>query len=108
MLIIDKGKKVVEGKMTELFDPAETMVELQTNNAAEVYEKLKQTDINEYVFSKRSDYILFRLHRNKVPILIKRLVEMDIEILSLYSKHSLENYFLSLTSENQHVETFKD
>jgi ABC-type multidrug transport system ATPase subunit len=108
MLIIDKGKKVVEGKMTELFDPAETMVELQTNNAAEVYEKLKQSGVKEYVFSKRSDYILFRLHRNKVPGLIKKLVEMDIEIVSLYSKHSLENYFLSLTSENQHVETFKD
>jgi len=108
MLIIDKGKKVVEGKMAELFDPAETMVELQTNNAAEVYEKLKQSDVKEYVFSKRSDYILFRLHRNKVPGLIKKLVEMDIEIVSLYSKHSLENYFLSLTSENQHVETFKD
>jgi len=108
MLIIDKGKKVVEGKMTELFDPAETMVELQTNNAPDVYEKLKQTDLKEYLSSKRGDYILFRMHRNKVPILIKKLVQMDIEIISLYSKHSLENYFMSLTTENQHVESFKD
>src|ERR1700730_16066570 len=30
MLIIDKGKKVVEGKVDELFDPAETVVELNT------------------------------------------------------------------------------
>jgi len=108
MLIIDKGKKVVEGKMTELFDPAETMVELQTNNAPDVYEKLRQTDLNKYLSSKRGDYILFRLHRNNVPILIKRLVQMDIDIISLFSKHSLENYFLSLTTENQHVESFKD
>jgi ABC-type multidrug transport system ATPase subunit len=108
MLIIDKGKKVVEGKMTELFDPAETMVELQTNNAPGVYEKLRQTDLNKYLSSKRGDYILFRLHRNDVPILIKRLVQMDVDIISLFSKHSLENYFLSLTTENQHVESFKD
>ncbi|MFI5188576.1 MAG: ABC transporter ATP-binding protein, partial [Chitinophagales bacterium] len=74
MLIIDKGKKVVEGKMSELFDPAETMVELQTNNVSEAYEKLKQTDLSEYLSSKRGDHILFRLHRNKVPVLIKRLV----------------------------------
>ena len=35
MLIIDKGKKIVEGKMTELFAPSETIVELHTNHAAE-------------------------------------------------------------------------
>src|SRR5438046_7565177 len=52
MLIIDKGKKVVEGKMTDLFDPAETMVELETNNSEEVYSKLKQTDVKDHVFSK--------------------------------------------------------
>src|ERR1051326_3069677 len=108
MLIIDRGKKVVEGKMADLFDPAETMVELQTNNTEEVYAKLKQTDVKDQVFSKRGDYILFKLHRNEVPGLIKKLVQMNIDIVSLYSRHSLENYFLSLTTENQHVESFKD
>jgi ABC-type multidrug transport system ATPase subunit len=108
MLIIDKGKKVVEGKIAELFDPADTMVELQTIHAASVYEKLQQSDIGKYVSSKRGDHILFRIHRNEVPALIRKLVHMDIEIISLYSKHSLENYFLSLTTENQHVEAFKD
>src|SRR5438477_152162 len=108
MLIIDKGRKVVEGKMTELFDPAETMVELQTNNSSGVYEKLKQSEMKGYLSSKRGDFILFRIHREKVPMLIKSLVQMDIEIISLYSKHSLENYFLSLTTENQHVESFKN
>ena len=108
MLIIDKGRKVVEGRMADLFDPAETMVELETNNAAEVFEKLRQTDLREYVVSKRGDYILFKLHRNRVPLIIKKLVQMNIDIVSLYSRHSLENYFLSLTTENQHVESFKD
>ena len=56
----------------------------------------------------KGDTILFRIHRNAVPVLVKDLVDMDIEIISLSSKHSLENYFLSLTTENQHVETFKD
>ena len=30
MIIIDKGKKVVEGKVNDLFDPAETIIELKT------------------------------------------------------------------------------
>ena len=108
MLIIDKGKKIVEGRMTELFDPAETMVELQTYNVSEVYEKLKRANLRDCLFSKRGDHILFRVHYDKVPALIKELVQMDIEIISLFSKHSLEDYFLSLTTENQHVESFKD
>src|SRR4030095_12561281 len=35
MIIIDKGKKIVEGKVNELFDPAETLVELVTTNDKE-------------------------------------------------------------------------
>jgi len=108
MLIIDKGRKVVEGTMSELFAPSETMVELQTNHASEVYEKILKTDLKKYFPSKKADTILFRIHRAEVPILTKQLVQMDIEIKSLYSKHSLENYFLSLTTENQHVEAFKN
>ncbi len=108
MLIIDKGKKIVEGKMADLFDPAEKMIELQTKNAPKAYEKLEQTDLKEYLCGKKGDLILFRMHHNKASTLIKRLVQMDIEIVSLFSKHSLESYFLSRTTENQHVESFKD
>jgi ABC-type multidrug transport system ATPase subunit len=108
MLIIDKGKKIVEGKMTELFAPSETIVELNTNHAAEAYEKIQKADLRKYVLSRKGDSILFRIHRNNVPMLVKDLVKMDIEIISLSPKHSLENYFLSLTTENQHVEAFKD
>jgi len=108
MLIIDKGKKMVEGKMAELFAPSETIVELQTNHAAETYERILKTDLKKYILSRKGDNILFRIHRKNVPMLVTDLVKMDIEIISLSPKHSLENYFLSLTTENQHVEAFKD
>ena len=108
MLIIDKGKKVVEGKMTELFAPSETIVELQANDVTAVYEKIQQTDLKKYVLSRKGDIILFRVHRSIVPMLVKDLVQMNIEIISLSPRHSLENYFLSLTTENQHVESFKN
>jgi len=108
MLIIDKGKKIVEGKMSELFGPSETITELHTTNATGAYEKIQNGDLNKYAVSMKGDTILFRIHRNDLPMLVKDLVKMDIEVISLSPKHSLENYFLSLTTENQHVETFKD
>ncbi|HYM94630.1 MAG TPA: ABC transporter ATP-binding protein [Chitinophagaceae bacterium] len=108
MLIIDKGRKVVEGKVNDLFDPAETIVHLKTTNDRDAYEKLIQSDLKKIVAGKRNDGIAIHLHRDEVPGLIRELVQMNINIVSLDSKHSLEHYFLSLTTGQQHVESFKN
>lgn len=100
MIIIDKGKKVVEGKVNELFDPSETVVELKTTNDLITYEKLQQSVLQKFVQGKRNDCLLLKLHRDKVPGVLKELVHMDIEVLSFSSKHSLEDYFLSLTAHS--------
>ena len=107
MIIIDKGKKVVEGKVNELFDPAETVVELKTTDDSATYEKLQQSNLKKFVQGKRNDCLLLKLHRDEIPAVMKELVQMDIKVLSFYSKHSLEDYFLSLTA-HPHVETLKN
>ena len=107
MLIIDKGKKIVEGKVNELFDPAETVVELKTINDTTTYEILKKSTLQKWVQGKRNDCILLKLHRNDIPSVMKELVQMDVHIISLHSKHSLEGYFLSLTGY-PHVEVVEN
>lgn len=108
MLIIDKGKKVVEGNVDELFDPAKTIVQLKTTDDAGAYEKIERSSLNEFLYEKRHDCIVLKLHRNQVPDLVKKLVQMEIGIISLDSMHSLEEYFLSLTTGQKHVEPFKN
>ncbi|MEO6612550.1 MAG: ABC transporter ATP-binding protein [Chitinophagaceae bacterium] len=103
MLIIDKGKKLVEGKVNELFDPAETIVELKTTDDAAAWQQLQQSGLKKFISGKRNDCLLLKLHRNEVPGLMKELVQMDINVISLHSKHSLEDYFLSLTSGKEYV-----
>jgi hypothetical protein len=51
---------------------------------------------------------IIRLLMNKqaVPQLITDLVGLDVQVLSVHSSHSLENYFLSLTTLSGHVEPF--
>jgi ABC-type multidrug transport system ATPase subunit len=105
MIIIDKGKKLVEGKVNDLFDPSETVVEVKTVNDEIALEKLKVSQLGQFILNKRNDAILLKLHREQVPVVMKEMVQMDIGILSFHSKHSLEDYFLSLTTANQHVET---
>ena len=107
MIIIDKGKKLVEGKVNELFDPAETIVELQTTDDDATLEKLQDSTVQRFLHGQRNDCLLLKLHRNEVPAVMKELVQMDINVISFHSKHSLEDYFLSLTTGSPHVETTK-
>jgi ABC-type multidrug transport system ATPase subunit len=106
MLIIDKGRKVAEGPVSELFNPAETVVELRTLDDAEAYSILKTSSLSSYLLDKKSDSILLKMHRDQIPQAIREIVAMNVKVLSFHSRHSLEDYFLSLTSDNQHVEAF--
>lgn len=104
VLIIDKGKKLVEGSSAELFDPAQTLVELETLDNEATLSRLQESRWKEFLQPRRAGGILIKLHRNQIPTLHKELVEMQIPVLSLQPRHSLEDYFLQVTS-GQHVHT---
>ena len=106
VLIIDKGKKMIEGTATELFDPAHTIIELIVANPEIVWQKMLQGEWKENMYSKNGDMILMKLHKNSIPALFKLLAAMDVDVYSLSPRHSLEDYFLSITTQNRHVETF--
>jgi ABC-type multidrug transport system ATPase subunit len=106
MLIIDKGKKVAEGSVQELFDPAKTVVELRMVSLAEGLEKIKKSEWNACLQRVDADYIVLQLHRDKIPQLNRDLVNMGIGVTALQPRNSLEEYFLSLTGTNQHVAAF--
>jgi ABC-2 type transport system ATP-binding protein len=97
MLIIHKGRKIVEGSTAELFDPADTLVEMQTSDA-NTLEKL-QSSVWKSSFEQQEDKWVFRLHAKDVPALAKDLVAMNIPLENFSKVHSLEHLFLKLTGE---------
>jgi ABC-type multidrug transport system ATPase subunit len=103
LLIINKGKKMVEGSMAELLDPSKMQLELNTGNN-EYALKLMNEFRGIKIAGIKSNSLLIELHQQQIPELIRHLVNHDVEILSVFSRHSLENYFLSLTS-GSHVDT---
>jgi hypothetical protein len=50
---------------------------------------------------RTEDGLLLKLHRKEIPAVLKKLVEMDIGLVSFHARHSLEDYFLSLTSARE-------
>lgn len=108
MLIMHKGKKLVEGKVSELFDPAEQVITLTTACPEKDMAVLKESSLAHLVQGKRGEAILLRMHRNEMPGLLRELGNLDISILTFSASHSLEDYFLSLTSAMPHVEATAD
>lgn len=98
ILIIDKGKKLIEGSAAELFDPAKTHVSLQTPDKA-VLEKLKLTAFAPKYQQTIGNELIFEMHRNEIGGFNKLLVEKEVEVISLSPRHSLEDYFLRKTGE---------
>ena len=108
LLIIDKGKKMVEGNASELFDPAQTIVEIETLNNGQSLHTLQQSQWASLLQPMRDHKIILKMHRDDIPRLHKSLVELNIPVIALQPKHSLEDYFLQVTTGNQHVEAFAD
>lgn len=106
MLIIDKGKKIMEGTVAELVDPANTIVHLEVTNPQEVLSWLQQSRWSANVYEQDKQVILLRMNKTQVPALTTDLVNAGANIMSLQPQNSLESYFLSLTTENRHVDTF--
>lgn len=101
MLIIHKGKKVVEGKVSELLNPNETIFEVRILPDDSIMDKLQEKGWGQYIVEGgNSSTLLFRMHPRKMPGLNKYLVEEKAHVLEIRSKHSLEEYFLSLTNED--------
>jgi ABC-type multidrug transport system ATPase subunit len=106
MLIINNGKKIAEGKVSVLLNRADIIVELETTNNTAALKKLQNSTWQKSLKTTEGK-ILLSIHQQEIPLLAKALMAMDIEIMALQPKHSLEDYFLSLTTNHTHVAAYQ-
>lgn len=97
MLIIDKGKKIVEGTTSELLNPAESSVELVAKNHEETIAYIKGSEWQRYFHSFRDGVIRLNMDKQHLPAFTKELVNNGVQMISIRPVHTLEEYFLSLT-----------
>ena len=98
MLIINRGKKVAEGRKEELLNPVKTQVELITDNKQNSLQLIKETKWGSYLLNNDNGHILLEMDKVLIPELNRTLVEKGVNVHSLKPKHSLEDFFLSLTA----------
>lgn len=106
MLIIDQGKKIIEGTAASLVDPEKTRVEVEVSDPAVAKTLLENTQWYGFLQKTDSGLLIFQLPKERIPELNRDLVQLRINVLSLQAKTSLEAHFLSLTRSKQHVAAF--
>ncbi len=97
MVIIHKGKSVVEGNVKELLNEEDQIIRIQTQEDAitkgiAIVEKYP----NAHVKKIGSDTIEVTLQKELIPKVNRQLIEAGVPIFSIESKRKLEDYFINL------------
>jgi ABC-type multidrug transport system ATPase subunit len=102
IIIIDKGKKIVEGNAKDLLDPAKTIVEVDTLDNVKARLQLQQTKWSQLLLPT-TNALRLQADKTAIPQLVEDLVAAGIPILAVNTRNTLEEYFLSLTTQPQHA-----
>jgi len=99
MIIIDKGKTIVEGVVSELLNANSLSVSFEVDEMEKTMNYITQSKWNEYYKANQNGKLLFEMDKELIPKLTKYLVEKEIGINSVVPIRSLEDYFLKITEE---------
>jgi ABC-type multidrug transport system ATPase subunit len=99
MLIINKGEKVIEGKVTELLNPSKQLIELVVADIAVALPFIKQSAWNGSYKEHTGNTIKLEFEKSRIAEFNRQLVQHGVDVQSLRPVHSLEEYFLSQTKE---------
>jgi ABC-2 type transport system ATP-binding protein len=97
MIIIDKGKKIVEGEVDSLLNKNSLSVTVEVNDIEKTLSVLMNTKWYANINSSSSNKFSIVLAQKEIPLLNKFLVENGIMVNALVPVRSLEDYFLSIT-----------
>jgi ABC-2 type transport system ATP-binding protein len=99
MVIINKGKTIVEGEVKELLNSGTLKVTFEVDNIDKTKSLLDDKSWYKKIDSISDDKLTFALEQTEIGTINKFLVENGITVSAIMPKRSLEEYFLKITSE---------
>jgi ABC-type multidrug transport system ATPase subunit len=97
LLIIHKGKKMVEGNTKDLLDPQKRIVQIKSTNDENTLQVIVAGSFSNYLLP-RKEGIYLKIPTYEIPILNESLIKSGVSLLGIETKNSLEDYFLQITS----------
>ncbi len=96
MVIINKGKTLVEGEVAQLLNAEELVVQLEIDNAAAAKQWIADHLSNVELISSTENHLELAMDKSGVAELNKSLVEQGFNIYAIESKRKLEDYFIKM------------
>ena len=99
MVIINKGRSMVEGKVSELMNGENLILRLEASPIPAVKNVLLAWKPDLSWENVGDSALQFPIEKSEIPLLTKVLVENNIEIFSLEAKRTLEDYFIKIINQ---------
>jgi ABC-type multidrug transport system ATPase subunit len=97
MVIINKGKTIVQGSVTELLNAQELIVSFSVDNVEKAKSLLNSLPAKDVVIDKIDHgSLLLHISQEKIPVINKLFCDSGINVFSIEAKRKLEDYFLKL------------
>jgi len=99
LLIIHKGKKIVEGRMENLLNPELNEVEIESEFIDKLVTELNNSKWGGKIKSTNHNKLLLVMSKLEIVELVHYIGQKELQVYSIRQKNSLEDYFLSLTAK---------
>ncbi len=98
MAIINNGKAIVQGKVSELLTEQDLLVSVEFENSAEAKTKIAASVWKATLRKEEGAFLYFNLMKTQIPQLLQFLNESHLRIYALNTRRSLEEFYLQLTT----------
>lgn len=99
MIIINKGRSIVEGKVSDLMNGENLILRLEASPMPAAKNALLAWKPSLIWDNVGDSAVQFPIEKSEIPVLTKFLVEQNIEIYSLEAKRTLEDYFIKIVNQ---------
>lgn len=96
MVIINKGKTIVQGSVTELLNAQEMLVSFTVDNIEKAKQILGALPAKVVIEESKGTSLLLHLSQDKIPSVNRLFCDNGINVYSIEAKRKLEDYFLKL------------
>lgn len=96
MVIINKGKTIVQGSVSELLNAQELIVSFSVDNVEKAKQLLAEASMSNAIDKIEENNLLLHISQEKIPLINKLFCNNGINVFSIESKRKLEDYFLKL------------
>jgi ABC-2 type transport system ATP-binding protein len=101
MIIIDKGKSLVEGNVQELVNSQDRQVAFVLGDVAAGLLLLNETPWAARIIKSNGERIYFKINKEEIPVLNAFLVGKNIQVFAVEPVRSLEEFFLQITEDEK-------